>query len=49
MTRTVGEAAGDLRLIDSGCDEKSPGEWSKEVMCSGWLINVVGDDELVGS
>ena len=46
--RTVGESASDLRLIDSVRDEKSLGEWSREVMCSGLLINVVYEDELAG-
>lgn len=48
VMRTVGEAASDLRLIDSVRDEKSLGEWSREVMCSGLLINVVYEDELAG-
>lgn len=47
--RTVGEAASDLRLIDSGRDEKSLDEWSRKVMCSGLLINVVYEDELAGN
>lgn len=49
VMKTVGEAASDLRLIYSGRDEKSLVEWSREVMCSGLLINVVYEDELVPS